>query len=94
MPPLFTHQYLRTNVFVTIAVPSPRLQTANANHLAPGKVRPALSLVGNPDEVAELITFMFNDALICDDTDGRRRGTERVQPTRAGAGAARRGRAH
>ncbi|KAH9957598.1 hypothetical protein BC827DRAFT_651097 [Russula dissimulans] len=39
----------------------------NANRLAPGKVRPALSLVGYPDEVAEAIAFVFNDTLICDD---------------------------
>ena len=39
----------------------------NARHLAPGKVRPALSLVSYPDEVAEAITFLFNDMLICDD---------------------------
>jgi structural maintenance of chromosome 2 len=39
----------------------------NANHLAPGKVRPALSLVGYPDEVAEAIAFVFSDTLICDD---------------------------
>ncbi|KAI0289102.1 condensin complex subunit SMC2 [Russula brevipes] len=39
----------------------------NANHLAPGKVRPALSLVGYPDEVAEAIAFVFNDTIICDD---------------------------
>jgi len=30
-------------------------------------VRPALSLVSYPDEVAEAITFLFNDMLICDD---------------------------
>ncbi|KAH9958739.1 SMCs flexible hinge [Russula dissimulans] len=39
----------------------------NANHLPPGKVRPALLLVGYPDEVAEAIAFVFNDTLICDD---------------------------
>ncbi|KAF8489517.1 condensin complex subunit SMC2 [Russula emetica] len=39
----------------------------NAKHLAPGKVRPALSLVGYPDEVAEAIAFVFSDTLICDD---------------------------
>jgi structural maintenance of chromosome 2 len=39
----------------------------NANHLAPGKVRPALSLVGYPDEVAEAMAFVFSDTLICDD---------------------------
>ncbi|KAI0247376.1 condensin complex subunit SMC2 [Lactifluus subvellereus] len=39
----------------------------NANHLAPGKVRPALTLVGYPDEVAEAIAFVFSDTLICDD---------------------------
>ncbi|KAI0296748.1 condensin complex subunit SMC2 [Multifurca ochricompacta] len=42
-----------------------RLQSAN--HLAPGKVRPALSLVGYAEEVAEAIAFVFNDTLICDD---------------------------
>jgi hypothetical protein len=30
-------------------------------------VRPALSLVGYPDEVAEAIAFVFSDTLICDD---------------------------
>jgi structural maintenance of chromosome 2 len=30
-------------------------------------VRPALTLVGYPDEVAEAIAFVFNDTLICDD---------------------------
>lgn len=39
----------------------------HANHLAPGKVRPALSLVGYPDEVAEAIAFVFSDTLVCDD---------------------------
>jgi structural maintenance of chromosome 2 len=39
----------------------------NANHLAPGKVRPALTLVGYPNEVAEAIAFVFNDTIICDD---------------------------
>ena len=39
----------------------------NAKHLALGKVRPALSLVGYPDEVAEPIAFVFNDTLTCDD---------------------------
>jgi len=54
---------------------SPRLLTTdsnpqklqNAKHLAPGKVRPALSLVGYPDEVAEAIAFVFSDTMICDD---------------------------
>jgi len=32
-------------------------------HLSPGKVQPALSLVGYPDEVAEAIVFVFNDTL-------------------------------
>ena len=36
-------------------------------HLAPGKVRPALSLVVYSNDVAEAIAFMFNDTLICDD---------------------------
>ncbi|KAF8468622.1 condensin complex subunit SMC2 [Russula ochroleuca] len=39
----------------------------NAKHLAPGKVRPAISLVGYPDEVAEAIAFVFSDTIICDD---------------------------
>ena len=30
-------------------------------------MRPALSLVGYPDEVAEAIAFVFSDTLICDD---------------------------
>jgi structural maintenance of chromosome 2 len=37
------------------------------NHLAPGKVRPTLTLISYPDEVAEAIAFMFSDTLICDD---------------------------
>ena len=36
-------------------------------HLTPGKVWPALSLVGYPDEVAKAIKFIFNDMLLCDD---------------------------
>src|SRR5260221_13218447 len=44
-----------------------REKLQNARHLAPGKVRPALSLVGYPDEVAEGIAFVFNNTLICDD---------------------------
>lgn len=39
----------------------------NAKHLTPGKVRPVLSLVGYPGEVAEAIAFMFNNTLICND---------------------------
>jgi structural maintenance of chromosome 2 len=50
---------------MTLTQPLQKLQ--NAKHLAPGKVRPALSLVGYPDEVAEAIAFVFNDTLICDD---------------------------
>ena len=38
----------------------------NARH-GPGKVRPALTLVGSRDEVAEAIAFVFNDTLIFDD---------------------------
>ena len=30
-------------------------------------MRPAISLVGYPDEVAEAIAFVFSDTLICDD---------------------------
>jgi structural maintenance of chromosome 2 len=52
-------------------VPNPTLddlqKLQNARHLAPGKVRPALTLVSYPDEVAEAIAFVFNDTLICDD---------------------------
>ena len=35
----------------------------NVKHLAPGKVRPALSLVGYPDEAAEAIALVFNYTL-------------------------------
>ncbi|KAI0067407.1 condensin complex subunit SMC2 [Artomyces pyxidatus] len=38
-----------------------------ATRLAPGKVRPALSLVGYPDEIANAMAFVFSDTLICDD---------------------------
>ena len=51
---------------MTTNPPTPK-KLRNANHLAPGKVRPALTLVGYPDEVAEAIAFVFNDTLICDD---------------------------
>ena len=39
----------------------------NAKYLAPGKVRPTLSLVGYPDEVAKAIPFVFNDTMFCHD---------------------------
>ena len=39
----------------------------NARHLTPGKVWPALSLVGYPGEVADAVVFVFNDTLICND---------------------------
>ena len=47
-------------------MPTPQ-KLQSAKHLAPGKVRPAISLVGYPDEVAEAIAFVFSDTLICDD---------------------------
>ncbi|KAI0264934.1 condensin complex subunit SMC2 [Gloeopeniophorella convolvens] len=49
---------------------APRLSNEklqNANHLAPGRVRPALTLVGYPAEVAEAVAFVFGDTLVCDD---------------------------
>ncbi|TFK71416.1 condensin complex subunit SMC2 [Pluteus cervinus] len=39
-----------------------------AQRVAPGKVRPALSLVGYADEVAAAMAFVFSDTLICDDS--------------------------
>jgi structural maintenance of chromosome 2 len=36
------------------------------------QVRPVLTLVGYPDEVAEAIAFVFNDSLICDDVASAR----------------------
>jgi structural maintenance of chromosome 2 len=38
-----------------------------AKHLVPGKAWPTLSLVGHPDEVAEVMAFVFSDTLICND---------------------------
>jgi structural maintenance of chromosome 2 len=52
---------------LTTYVNQPLQKLQNAKHLAPGKVRPALSLVGYPEEVAEAIAFVFSDTLICDD---------------------------
>jgi structural maintenance of chromosome 2 len=46
--------------------PTPQ-KLQSAKYLAPGKVRPMLSLVGYPDEVAEAIAFVFSDTSICDD---------------------------
>ncbi|KAG5730192.1 Structural maintenance of chromosomes protein 2 [Termitomyces sp. T112] len=40
-----------------------------AQRLAPGKVRPALSLVTYEDEVANAIAYVFSDNLICDDAE-------------------------
>ncbi|KAH9968264.1 hypothetical protein BC827DRAFT_1263973 [Russula dissimulans] len=56
-----------TNTKTPSAPPPLARKLQNANRFAPGKVRPALSLVGYPDEVAEPIAFVFNDTLICDD---------------------------
>lgn len=42
---------------------------AAATKLAPGKVRLALSLVGYPEEVANAMTFVFGNTLICDDAE-------------------------
>lgn len=42
---------------------------AAATKLALGKVRLALSLVGYPEEVANAMTFVFGNTLICDDAE-------------------------
>jgi hypothetical protein len=36
-------------------------------YLSLGRVQPVLTLVGYPDEVGEMIAFVFNDTLICND---------------------------
>ncbi|KAI0052778.1 condensin complex subunit SMC2 [Auriscalpium vulgare] len=41
----------------------------SATHLAPGKVYPAISLVGYPDEVKAAMEFVFSDTIICDDAE-------------------------
>ncbi|KAG6868858.1 hypothetical protein C0993_008987 [Termitomyces sp. T159_Od127] len=46
-----------------------------AQRLAPGKVRPALSLVTYKDEVANAIAYVFGDNLICDDAESAKRVT-------------------
>lgn len=46
-----------------------------AQRLAPGKVRPALSLVTYEDEVANAIAYVFGDNLICDDAESAKRVT-------------------
>ena len=44
-------------------------QKLNATHRLVGdKARPALSLVGYPEEVANAMAFVFGDTLICDDS--------------------------
>lgn len=40
-----------------------------AQRLAPGKVHLALSLVGYPQEVANAMTYVFGETLICDDAE-------------------------
>jgi structural maintenance of chromosome 2 len=42
---------------------------SSATKLAPGKVRLALSLVGYPEDVANAMTFVFGDTLVCDDAE-------------------------
>ncbi|KAF8657109.1 hypothetical protein AX16_002296 [Volvariella volvacea WC 439] len=42
---------------------------AAAERLAPGQVRPALSLVGYSEDVAAAMAYVFSDTLICDDAD-------------------------
>ncbi|KAF8718620.1 hypothetical protein AX14_011697 [Amanita brunnescens Koide BX004] len=46
-----------------------------AERLCPGKVRPALSLVGYPEDVANAIAYVFSDTLICDDAESAKRVT-------------------
>ncbi|KIL68343.1 hypothetical protein M378DRAFT_158891 [Amanita muscaria Koide BX008] len=46
-----------------------------AQRLAPGKVRPALSLVGYAQDVATAIAYVFSDTLICDDAESAKRVT-------------------
>ncbi|KAG6902142.1 hypothetical protein C0995_003899 [Termitomyces sp. Mi166 len=50
-------------------------QLDTAQRLAPGKVRPALSLVTYEDEVANAIAYVFSDNLICDDAESAKRVT-------------------
>ncbi|KAG6836670.1 hypothetical protein H0H93_005088 [Arthromyces matolae] len=50
-------------------------QLEAAQRLAPGKVRPALSLVTYEDEVANAIAYVFSDNLICDDAESAKRVT-------------------
>ncbi|RDB22008.1 Structural maintenance of chromosomes protein 2 [Hypsizygus marmoreus] len=46
-----------------------------ANRLAPGKVYPALSLVGCADDVANAIAYVFSDNIICADAESAKRVT-------------------
>ncbi|KAF8907016.1 condensin complex subunit SMC2 [Gymnopilus junonius] len=46
-----------------------------AKHIAPNKVRTALSLVGYTPEVQKAIAYIFSDTLICDDSDAARKVT-------------------
>ncbi|OCH89946.1 condensin complex subunit SMC2 [Obba rivulosa] len=48
-------------------MPDRKIQAAT--NLAPGKVRLALSLVGYEQEVANAMSFVFGDTLICDDAE-------------------------
>ena len=52
---------------------SQKLQAAQ--RLAPGKVQPALSLVGYAEDVAKAIAYVFSDTLICDDAESAKRVT-------------------
>ena len=62
--PRTAHSNSRLRYIQRYITSAPNLTTAstqklqNANHLAPGKVRPALSLVGYPDEVAEALHLL------------------------------------
>ncbi|TIB88148.1 putative nuclear condensin complex protein [Wallemia mellicola] len=42
---------------------------STAEKLAPGKVRSAISLVGSEDEVATAMSYVFGEALVCDDAE-------------------------
>jgi structural maintenance of chromosome 2 len=46
-----------------------------ANRLAPGKVYQALSLVGYPQEVANAMSYVFSDTLVCTDADSAKKVT-------------------
>ncbi|KAL0948054.1 hypothetical protein HGRIS_010677 [Hohenbuehelia grisea] len=46
-----------------------------AERLAPGKVYEALSLVGYPQDVANAMSYVFADALICEDSESAKKVT-------------------